>query len=159
MPAPGGGGGGGGKQINLGVPMGAGPGPGPLAMGTAPPGGGGGEGGGGDTPSSQNMDYPELHIDGLPDGSGLEDLPDEGHARIHYKVTGKGKRSDKHGPHKGKSKHHATLEVHHITPEGGSGGKKSEADGIREKAKKYFESQDQGPPGGEDEGPTSEMPG
>jgi hypothetical protein len=105
------------------------------------------------------MDYPELNIDGLEDGSGLEDLPDEGHARIHYKVTNKGKHQEKGGKHKGKTKHHATLEVHHITPEAKSGEKESEADTIRKKAKQFFESADQGPPGGEDRGPTSEMPG
>lgn len=126
-----------------------------------PAAGGGGEGGEGpETGSSQNMDYPELHLDGLPDESGLEGLPDEGHARIHYKVTKRGKESAKHGKEKGKNKHSATLEVHHITPEGGEP-KKSEADTIRDKAQKYFQSQDQGgsPPGGADMGPTSEMPG
>jgi hypothetical protein len=137
--------------------MGAGQGPSALAMGTAPPGGGGGEGPQApESPSSQNMDFPELHIDGLDDGSGLEDLPDEGHARIHYKVTGKGKRSDKHGKDKGKTKHHATLEIHHITPEG-NGKKPSEADTIRDKAKKFFETEDQG--GTPAEQPDSEMPG
>jgi hypothetical protein len=156
MPA---GGGGGGKQINLGVPMGGGQGPGPLAMGMAPPGGGGGEGPQApESPGSQEMDFPELHIDGLDDGSGLEDLPDEGHARVHYKVTAKGKHSHKHGPGKGKAKHHATLEIHHLTPESGGGKKTSEADTIRDKAKKFFETEDQGGTPAE-EGPDSEMPG
>lgn len=159
-------GGGGGKQINLGVPTGGGEGPGALAfIGTAPgagPGGPpppGGEGGQApEEPSSQNMDFPELHIDGLDEGSGLEDLPDEGHARIHYKVTSKGKRSERGGKDKGKAKHHATLEVHHITPEAGAGQKPSEADTIRDKAKKFFQTQDQGGTPAE-EGPGSEMPG
>jgi len=151
--------GGGGKQINLGVPMGGGPGPGPLAFPQAPPGGGGGEGPKApEEPSSQDLDYPQLHIDGLDDGSGLEDMPEEGHARVHYKVTDKGKRHDKQSK---KNKHHATLEIHHITPEGGAGEKESEDDKIRKSAKQFFESEDQGargaPPG--EKGPNSEMPG
>lgn len=110
------------------------------------------------------MNFPELAISGLPDGSGLEDLPDEGHARIHYKVTGRGKSSSKHGKDKGQTKHHANLEVHHLTPEGDGKGKESEADGIRKKAKQFFQAEDQGarqaPEGAEGGGaPSSQMPG
>jgi hypothetical protein len=168
-PPPGGGGppmggppappGGGGKTVNLGVPMGGGPGPGPLAFPQAPPGGGGGEGPQApETGGTQDMDFPQLHVGDLDEGSGLEDLPEEGHARIHYKVTDKGTHHDKKSK---KKKHHATLEVHHITPES-SGSKESEADTIRNKAKKFFEAEDQtggGPAPGEGKEPTSQMPG
>ena len=135
-----------------------------IGLSGPPPGGGPGgpPPGGGEGPqapemeSSQNMDYPELHIGDLDEGSGLEDLPDEGHARVHYKVTDKGKHHDKKSK---KAKHHATLEIHHITPES-SGPKQSEADQIRDKAKKFFESEDQGAPApGERSSPNSEMPG
>jgi len=152
------------KTVNLGVPAGGGEGPGALAfIGGAMPGAGpggppppGGEGATApDEASTQNMDFPQLHIGDLDEGSGLEDLPDEGHARVHYKVTDRGKHHDKKSK---KAKHHATLEIHHITPEAGAGHKPSEADTIRDKAKKYFETQDQGGTPAE-EGPSSEMPG
>lgn len=110
------------------------------------------------------MNFPELHVDGLPDGSGIENLPDEGHARIHYKVTGRGKTTEKHGKNKGKAKHHVSMDVHHITPEDDGKGKKSEADGIRDKAKQFFQAEDAGSrqaPQGADVGgaPSSQMPG
>jgi hypothetical protein len=110
------------------------------------------------------MNYPELNIAGLGDESGLQDLPEEGHARIHYKVTSRGKHKAKHGKDKGKHKHDATLEVHHIQPEGDGKQKESEADGIRKKAQQFFEAEDQGarqPPGGAEGAgaPGSEMPG
>jgi hypothetical protein len=177
-----------GKPINLGIPdpsaaaggppppgmMGAGgpPAPSPLpgdGGGGPPPGDGGGAPGGppapsGDLGAGENMNYPELHIAGLPDGSGLEDLPEEGHARIHYKVTSRGKEKGKGGKEKGKTKHHASLEVHHIQPEGDGKQKESEADGIRKKAQQFFQAEDQGarqlPGGAEGAGaPGSEMPG
>jgi len=128
-----------------------------MAFPGAPPGGGGGEGPQApETPGAAEQDFPQLHIDGLDDGSGLEDMPEEGHARIHYKVTDKGHHHDKKSK---KRKHHATLEVHHITPEGDGQPKESEDDKIRKSAKQFFESEDQGPPGGRDVGPNSEMPG
>jgi hypothetical protein len=174
-----------GQPINLGIPdpsaaagpPGAGGPPPPDAMGGGgpppgppPPGDGGGAPPGGPPPPSgdlgagENMNYPELHIAGLPDGSGLEDLPDEGHARIHYKVTSRGKEKGKGGKDKGKTKHHASLEVHHIQPEGDGKQKESEADGIRKKAQQFFQAEDQGarqPPGGAEGAgaPGSEMPG
>jgi hypothetical protein len=169
-------GGGGGKQINLGVPdpnaapPGAGPPPGGMGAGGPPP-GPAPDGGGGGPPApdgglgagAENMNFPELHVDGLDEGSGIQDLPDEGHARIHYKVTGRGSSTDKHGKHKGKKKHHVSMEVHHITPEGDGKQKESEADGIRQKAKQFFQAEDAGSraaaQGGDSGGaPSSEMP-
>jgi hypothetical protein len=89
------------------------------------------------------MNYPELNIGDLDPNSGLDSLPEEGHAKIHYKITSRGKHTPKHGPDKGKEKHSATLEVHHITPEGGSGQKESEQDTVRKKAKSFFNEEDE----------------
>jgi hypothetical protein len=171
-----------GKTIPLGVPdpsaappgaVPSGPPPGGMDTGGPPPGpppeGDGGPGGppvpdGGLGAGAENLNFPELHVDGLDDSSGIQDLPDEGHARVHYKVTSRGKHKGKHGKDKGKDKHHVSMEIHHITPESDGKGKKSEADGIRAKAKQFFQAEDAGarqPPGGAEGAgaPGSEMPG
>jgi hypothetical protein len=155
--------------MSTGGPSSGGGGPPPPAPDGGGDGGGGAPGGpptpdGGLGAGSENMNFPELHVAGLDDSSGIQDLPDEGHARVHYKVTSRGKHKSKHGKDKGKDKHDVSMEIHHITPESDGKGKKSEADGIRDKAKQFFQAEDAGarqPPQGGDAGgaPSSEMPG
>jgi len=147
------------KKINLGTPpppeLSQAAGPPPPSPGPSPSGGGGSDSGLGaaeDLGAAQgaNLDYPELHVSGLDPESGIGDLPDEGDAHMHYKVIDRGKRTEKHGPHKGKERHHVSMEIHHMTPLGGAsktGSAQGDSDNeARTAAKNFFESEDQGSP-------------
>lgn len=149
------------KKINLGVPdeMSA------LAMPTSPgsvggPDGSAGPGDGGSQSAGPAMSYPELHADNLDPESGIEGLPDEGDAQVHYKVTNRGKHTVKHGKNKGKEKHSVSMEIHHMTPSGSGAPQESEGDQVRKSARSFFQGEDQAKQKSKAEAePDSTMPG
>lgn len=130
------------KKIKLGVPLDL-----PDAMMMPPPSApDAGEGGEGPV-----LSYPELHIGDMPEGT-VDQLPDDGEAHIKYHVTERGKRTQKHGKDKGKTKHHVSMEIHHITPTGGGSSGSDKPDSARAAARSFFADED-------DKGPNSETPG
>jgi hypothetical protein len=84
--------------------------------------------------------YPHLHISDHDDPR-LHDMPDEGEARIRYKVKAREHREDQDAKGKKKHRYSVTLAVHHIEPPD-KPAKKPSSNGLdeaRASAKDYFD--------------------
>jgi hypothetical protein len=88
--------------------------------------------------SGDDTDYPHLNIDNHDD-TRLLDMPDQGEAKIRYRV--KRREATEHTDENGKKKKKCSmcLEVHHIEHEEKEPKRRNHQDEARQSAKDYFD--------------------